>query len=69
MTSIQVRETLRYAARLRLRGRPTQEKDARAEEVLRMLGLKPCADNLVGGALLKGISGGESRNRNHAEVY
>lgn len=26
-----------------------------------MLGLAPCADNLIGGPLLKGISGGEKR--------
>ncbi|KAM0752952.1 P-loop containing nucleoside triphosphate hydrolase protein [Meredithblackwellia eburnea MCA 4105] len=61
LPALTVRETLRYAARLRLRGRTTAECNARAEEVLRMLGLKPCADNLVGGELLKGISGGEKR--------
>nr|GAT46076.1 ABC transporter protein [Mycena chlorophos] len=38
-----------------------KRKIARAEEVLLMLGLKDCADVLVGGELLKGISGGEKR--------
>jgi ABC-type multidrug transport system ATPase subunit len=38
-----------------------RSKLARAEEVLRMLGLEDCADNLVGGQVLKGISGGEKR--------
>jgi ABC-type multidrug transport system ATPase subunit len=36
-------------------------KLARAEEIIKMLGLEDCADNLVGGPLLKGISGGEKR--------
>jgi ABC-type multidrug transport system ATPase subunit len=36
-------------------------KTARAEEVLTMLGLRDCANVLVGGELLKGISGGEKR--------
>ena len=36
-------------------------KIARAEEVLNMLGLRECANVLVGGELLKGISGGEKR--------
>lgn len=48
-SSLQVRETLRYAAALRMRGASSVEQSARAEEVLRMLGLKLCADNLVGG--------------------
>ena len=33
-----------------------------------MLGLKLCADNLVGGELLKGISGGEKRRLTLAEA-
>lgn len=61
LPALTVRETLRYAARLRLRDQTNAQKDARAEEVMRMLGLKVCADNLVGGPLLKGISGGEKR--------
>lgn len=40
---------------------PRKQKVARAETVLVMLGLKDCADLPVGGALLKGISGGEKR--------
>ncbi|SCV69195.1 BQ2448_2215 [Microbotryum intermedium] len=61
LPALTVRETLRYAARLRLLGQSLSRCDARAEEVLRLLGLKLCADNLVGGPLLKGISGGEKR--------
>jgi ABC-type multidrug transport system ATPase subunit len=57
-----VRETLRYAAILRLPDKmPRRQKIARAETVLLMLGLKDCADLPVGGSVLKGISGGEKR--------
>lgn len=57
-----MRETLRYAAQLTLpHTLPRRRKLARAEEVLRMLGLRDCADGVVGGELLKGISGGEKR--------
>ncbi|QRW07787.1 ABC transporter [Ceratobasidium sp. AG-Ba] len=62
LPALTVRETLRYAAILRLPGNMTRKhKIARAEEVMKMLGLDVCADNLVGGELLKGISGGEKR--------
>ncbi|BGP02838.1 ATP-binding cassette transporter snq2 [Rhodotorula toruloides] len=61
LPALTVRETLRYAARLRLKDRSVAACDARAEEVLRLLGLATCADTLVGGSLVKGISGGEKR--------
>ncbi|GMG34310.1 unnamed protein product [Aspergillus oryzae] len=44
--------------------RPAEEarkKNRRAEEVLLKMGLKECADNLIGSELIKGISGGEKR--------
>ncbi|KAI4269866.1 MAG: hypothetical protein LQ337_007036 [Flavoplaca oasis] len=57
-----VRENLQFAAALRL---PTHlsktQRRQRAESVLLMLGLRDCADNLVGDSLVKGISGGEKR--------
>ena len=57
-----VRENLRFSACLRL---PTHlskaEKEQRAESVLLKMGLRDCADNLVGSELVKGISGGEKR--------
>jgi len=37
------------------------QKNQRAEEVLLKLGLKDCADNLIGSDMIKGISGGEKR--------
>jgi ABC-type multidrug transport system ATPase subunit len=62
MPSLTVRESLRFAAGLRL---PTwmtrEEKNRRAEEILYKMGLKECADNLIGSELIKGISGGEKR--------
>ena len=57
-----VRETLRFAAGLRLpRWMSKEEKVKRADDVLLKMGLKDCADVLVGSELLKGISGGEKR--------
>lgn len=62
MPSLTVRESLRFAAGLRL---PTwmsrEEKNRRTEEILLKMGLKDCADNLIGSDLIKGISGGEKR--------
>lgn len=62
MPSLTVRESLRFAAGLRL---PTwmsrEEKNRRAEEILYKMGLRECADNLIGSDLTKGISGGEKR--------
>lgn len=62
MPSLTVRESLRFAAGLRLpRWMSSEEKNRRAEEILFKMGLKECADNLVGNELIKGISGGEKR--------
>lgn len=62
LPSLTVRETLRFAAGLRLPSHmSTKEKNRRAEEVLLKMGLKDCADNLIGSELAKSISGGEKR--------
>ncbi|KKA27009.1 hypothetical protein TD95_000538 [Thielaviopsis punctulata] len=62
LPSLTVRETLRFAAGLRLpKWMSAAEKDRQAEQVLLKLGLKDCADNLIGNDLIKGISGGEKR--------
>ncbi|KAF7536984.1 hypothetical protein G7054_g4106 [Neopestalotiopsis clavispora] len=62
LPSLTVRETLRFAAGLRLPSwMSKQQKYDRAEEVLLKMGLKDCANNLVGSDLIKGISGGEKR--------
>ncbi|KAH8701578.1 hypothetical protein BGW36DRAFT_371135 [Talaromyces proteolyticus] len=62
MPSLTVRESLYFAAGLRLpRWMSKQEKYRRAEDILLKMGLKDCADNLIGSDIVKGISGGEKR--------
>lgn len=62
LPSLTVRETLRFSAGLRLPSHMSaEEKNAKAESVLLKMGLKDCADNLIGSDLIKGISGGEKR--------
>ena len=57
-----VRENLRFAAALRLPTHLTRaQKLDQAESVLLKMGLRDCADNLVGSEMVKGISGGEKR--------
>ena len=57
-----VRETLGFAAGLRLpKWMSKEEKAKRAEDVMLKMGLKDCADVLIGDEMLKGISGGEKR--------
>ncbi|KAI5793725.1 P-loop containing nucleoside triphosphate hydrolase protein [Peziza echinospora] len=62
LSSLTVRETLRFAAGLRLpKWMSKQEKMTRAEDIILKLGLKDCADNIIGDEFVKGISGGERR--------
>ena len=62
LPSLTVRETLKFSARLRLPSfMTTAQKEQRAEDVLLKLGLKDCAENLIGSDMIKGISGGEKR--------
>ncbi|KAJ3020320.1 UNVERIFIED_CONTAM: hypothetical protein HDU68_010243 [Siphonaria sp. JEL0065] len=62
LAALTARETLVYAALLRLpQSWPKERKIHRAEEVLVQLGLKDCANTLVGGGDVKGLSGGEKR--------
>ncbi|KMU90335.1 ATP-binding cassette sub-family G member 5 [Coccidioides immitis H538.4] len=62
MPSLTVRESLQFAAGLRLPSwMSKEEKNRRAEDILLKMGLKDCADNLIGSDLIKGISGGEKR--------
>ena len=57
-----VRENLHFSAGLRLPAHFTKhEKQQRAESVLLKMGLRDCANNLVGSDMVKGISGGEKR--------
>ncbi|CUS12557.1 unnamed protein product [Tuber aestivum] len=60
--SLTVRETLHYAAQLRLPSSMSKsEKKRRADDVISKMGLRDCADNPIGSEFLKGISGGEKR--------
>jgi ABC-type multidrug transport system ATPase subunit len=56
------REAIRFSAKLRLaRNIPDRDINKLTERVLTELGLLRCADTIVGGALIKGISGGERK--------
>ncbi|KAK4762160.1 hypothetical protein SAY87_030044 [Trapa incisa] len=57
-----VRETLTYAARLRLPKVMTrQQKEKRAMDVIYELGLERCQDTMIGGSFVRGVSGGERK--------
>jgi ABC-type multidrug transport system ATPase subunit len=56
------RQALRFSAKLRLpRGTPDSKIDTMVESYLEELGLVECSDTIIGGGLIKGISGGEKR--------
>ncbi|VFQ59251.1 unnamed protein product [Cuscuta campestris] len=57
-----VKETLTYAARLRLPKTLTrEEKERRAMDVIHELGLERCQDTMIGGSFVRGVSGGERK--------
>lgn len=57
-----VTETLVYTALLRLpRTLTKKEKVNHAEAVITQLGLSRCRDSIIGGSLLRGVSGGERK--------
>lgn len=56
------RESIYFSAKLRLPKTTTEEQLQRlTERMLEELGLNDCADTMVGGALIKGISGGQRK--------
>jgi ABC-type multidrug transport system ATPase subunit len=56
------REAIRFSAKLRLPRTTTDEQlDNITERMLTELGLVDCADTFIGGALIKGVSGGERK--------
>ena len=62
------REAIRFSAKMRLpRTMKDKALDNLTETMLEELGLMNCADVLVGGALLKGISGGERKRTSVGE--
>jgi len=64
-TQMTVRETLQFHAKLRLpKGMPKEDKEKKVEAILGALSLAKCADTLVGGEKVRGISGGERKRLN-----
>jgi ABC-type multidrug transport system ATPase subunit len=56
------REAIRFSAKLRLPRTITEEElDTLTNRMIEELGLNDCADTIVGGVLIKGISGGERK--------
>jgi ABC-type multidrug transport system ATPase subunit len=56
------REAIRFSAKLRLpRGTQNDEISVLTGRMLEELGLSKCADTIIGGELIKGISGGERK--------
>ena len=55
-----VRECLEFAAKLKLKG-TYAEKIQRAEDIIKELRLNKCQNTKIGGPLIKGVSGGESK--------
>uniref|UniRef100_A0A0E0K8Z2 ABC transporter domain-containing protein n=1 Tax=Oryza punctata TaxID=4537 RepID=A0A0E0K8Z2_ORYPU len=61
-THLTVKETLTYAALLRLpRTMTRQEKEERAMDIIYELGLERCQDTMIGGSFVRGVSGGERK--------
>ncbi|GME71181.1 unnamed protein product [Ambrosiozyma monospora] len=63
LPTLTVKETLSFAAKLRLSKDKLSKKQREnlVDSIILQMGLKECADTLVGNELLKGISGGEKR--------
>lgn len=56
------REAIRFSAKLRLPRITTDEEiEVLTDKMLSELGLMDCADTMIGGELIKGISGGERK--------
>ena len=56
------REAIRFSAKLRLPRSTTDDQlDKLTARMLAELGLTSCADAIIGGALIKGVSGGERK--------
>jgi ABC-type multidrug transport system ATPase subunit len=56
------REAIRFSAKLRLpRGTTELQLDKLTARMIKELGLASCADTIIGGELIKGISGGERK--------
>jgi ABC-type multidrug transport system ATPase subunit len=61
LAALTVRETLKYAAALRLAGVGRKVRNELVEQVILQLGLKDAAGTLMGDDMRRGCSGGEKR--------
>jgi ATP-binding cassette subfamily G (WHITE) protein 2 len=60
-----VENMLRYTAELKLPASTTpQEREDRVEEVIAMLNLESCRKTVIGGPLMRGVSGGQAKRIN-----
>lgn len=65
VAELTVEKMLRYTADLKLpRSFTDTEKDARVEEVIRVLDLESCRHTVIGDSLTRGISGGQAKRAN-----
>ncbi|KAJ3098713.1 hypothetical protein HDU97_003772 [Phlyctochytrium planicorne] len=56
-----VRESIDYAAKLRLPKESKHDRSQRVEHIISSLGLSKCANQIIGNPLQKGVSGGQKR--------
>ncbi|KAJ3116113.1 hypothetical protein HDU96_010407 [Phlyctochytrium bullatum] len=56
-----VRESIMYAAKLRMPRESAESRRERVEHIISSLGLTKCANQIIGNPLQKGISGGQKR--------
>lgn len=62
LSHLTVRETLQYAAELKMNHNLTkQQKCSKVEDIIDLLGLKECTDVIIGNDAVKGCSGGQRR--------
>ncbi|KAF9394137.1 hypothetical protein BGX21_010470 [Mortierella sp. AD011] len=62
LSHLTVRETLQYAAELKMDDSISKaDKYAKVEDIIELLGLRECADVIVGNNVVKGCSGGQRR--------
>lgn len=62
LKTVTPREAMEFSARLRLPSTVSSEEiKSIASRTIVELGLEKCADSMVGGGLVKGISGGEKK--------
>lgn len=62
MATATPREALLFSGRMRLASSVTKEQiEHKVDELLEQLGLTECANVMIGGPLIKGISGGQRK--------